>query len=89
VIFEKEEILTNSGSPYKVYSYYRDKWFERDKPRPEAPKDFEVPELNSDNMPSVEQLGFEKPDEIDWIWEPGRESGKKLLKNLKKNLELR
>jgi len=37
-------------------------------------------------MPSVEQLGFEKPDEIDWIWEPGRESGKKNLKNLKKKI---
>jgi len=86
VIFEKEEILTNSGSPYKVYSYYRDKWFERDKPRPEAPKDFEVPELNSDNMPSVEQLGFEKPDEIDWIWEPGRESGKKTLEEFKEKI---
>jgi len=83
VMFEKEEILTNSGSPYKVYSYYRDKWFEKDKPRPEKPEEFNTPDLTSDVMPSVEELGFEKPDEMDWIWEPGRESGKKTLEEFK------
>ncbi|PSH00349.1 MAG: deoxyribodipyrimidine photolyase, partial [Nanohaloarchaea archaeon SW_7_46_7] len=34
VMFEKKEILTNSGTPYKVYSYYKKKWFKRDKRRP-------------------------------------------------------
>jgi deoxyribodipyrimidine photo-lyase len=83
VMFEKEEILTNSGTPYKVYSYYRNKWFERDKPRPEEPKDYDVPDLDSDEIPSVEELGFEKPDEMEWIWESGRESGKATLEDFK------
>lgn len=86
VMFEKEEILTNSGSPYKVYSYYRDKWFERDKPRPEEPEAFNTPDLTSDDIPSVEELGFEKPDGMEWIWTPGRESGKKTLENFKERI---
>lgn len=83
VMFEKEEILTNSGSPYKVYSYYRDKWFDRDKPRPEETEDFNTPSITSDAIPSVSDLGFEKPDELDWVWQPGRKSGKKQLKEFK------
>ena len=83
VMFEKKEILTNSGDPYKVYSYYAKKWFEKDKPRPEEPAEFETPSLESDKIPSVQELGFEKPEEIDWIWEPGRESGKKTLEEFK------
>jgi deoxyribodipyrimidine photo-lyase len=83
VMFEKKEILTNSGSPYKVYSYYRDKWFDRDKPRPEKPEEFDTPDLTSDVIPSVKELGFEKPEEIEWIWEPGREGGKKRLEEFK------
>jgi len=58
VMFEKEEILTNSGTPYKVYSYYRDKWFDREKPRPAAPNTFSVPDVRSDAVPSLEELGW-------------------------------
>ena len=83
VMFEKKEILTNSDSPYKVYSYYRNKWFDRDKPRPENPEEFQTPEIESDEIPSVGELGFEKPEDFEWIWEAGREAGKKCLEDFK------
>lgn len=86
VMFEKEEILTNSGSPYKVYSYYKKKWFKRDKPRPQTPEEFETPEIKSDDVPKLEQLGFEKPEEIEWIWQPGREGGKQALKEFEEKI---
>ncbi|MFB6190300.1 MAG: deoxyribodipyrimidine photo-lyase [Candidatus Nanohaloarchaea archaeon] len=81
VMFEKEEITTNSGSPYKVYSYYRDKWFEKEKPRPREVPEFTTPELESREIPSVEQLGYEKPKEMEWPWEPGRSAGREKLED--------
>ena len=83
VMFEKKEILTNQGDPYSVYSYYAKKWFKNDKDRPEDPEDFETPNLESDEVPSLEVLGYEKPDEMEWVWEPGREAGKAALEEFK------
>ncbi|MBC5792448.1 MAG: deoxyribodipyrimidine photo-lyase [Nanohaloarchaea archaeon] len=83
VMFEKEEILTNSGTPYKVYSYYAKKWFDKKKRRPGKPEDYTVPELGSDEIPSVNDLGYEKPEEMNWYWNPGREGGKKRLEEFK------
>ncbi|MFB6203902.1 MAG: deoxyribodipyrimidine photo-lyase [Candidatus Nanohaloarchaea archaeon] len=81
VLHEKEEILTNSGDPYKVYSYYRDKWFEREKPRPRDPESYTVPEKDSDPIPSLEELGFENPG-MD-VWKGGREEGLERLEAFK------
>lgn len=83
VMFEKEEITTNSGDPYKVYSYYRDKWFDGEKPRPRQVKGFETPPLESGSIPSVEDLGYEKPGDMNWIWKPGREGGKQRLEEFR------
>lgn len=74
VMFEKEEILTNSGTPYKVYTYYSKKWFDRDKKRPQDVEDYRTPDLESDEIPSLKDLGFEKPDEMK-VWKGGRENG--------------
>lgn len=86
VMFEKEEILTNSGTPYKVYTYYSKKWFKRDKPRPQEVEDYRVPDIDSDEIPKVEELGYEKPEDMNWEWEPGREAGKKKLEEFKKRI---
>ncbi len=83
VMFEKQEITTNSGDPYKVYSYYRDKWFEKEKRRPEKPEEFSTPEIRSEEVPSLEELGFERPEGLEWAWNPGREGGKKRLEDFK------
>ena len=85
VMFEKKEILTNSGSPYKVYSYYSKKWFEKDKRRPQKPENYRVPDLESEELPSLKQLGFEKPDNMN-VWEGGRENGLKRLEDFKQKI---
>ncbi|MFB6143780.1 MAG: deoxyribodipyrimidine photo-lyase, partial [Candidatus Nanohaloarchaea archaeon] len=78
VMFEKKEILTNSGDPYSVYSYYRDKWFEREKPRPQKAEAYTVPDVSSEEIPSLKALGFEKPEEME-VWEGGRSNGRERL----------
>ncbi|MCJ7450297.1 MAG: DNA photolyase family protein [Candidatus Nanohaloarchaeota archaeon QJJ-9] len=83
VLHEKREILTNKGEPYKVYSYYRDKWFKKEKRKPQEPENYEVPKLESDNVPSLEELGFKW--EGDWPWRGGRKSGKKKLEKFVEN----
>ncbi len=73
VMYEKDEIMTNSGTPYKVYSYYRDKWFDRDTPRPRDVPSFSTPDIDSEAVPDLEQLGFERPDGLEWIWDASRD----------------
>ncbi|MFB6209395.1 MAG: deoxyribodipyrimidine photo-lyase [Candidatus Nanohaloarchaea archaeon] len=79
VMFERKEILTNSGDPYKVYSYYRDKWMDRQKRRPQKVEEYSVPDIASDSIPSMKQLGYEKPEGMEWIWNASREGGRKRL----------
>lgn len=82
-MFEKEEILTNDGSPYKTYTYYAKKWFNKEKRRPKEPENYEVPEVESNKIPSLEELGFEHPNGFEWIWNPGREGGLKRIEEFK------
>ncbi|MFB6145375.1 MAG: deoxyribodipyrimidine photo-lyase [Candidatus Nanohaloarchaea archaeon] len=86
VMFEKEEITTNKGDPYKVYSYYRDKWFEKEKKRPAEVEEYEVPGIESDEIPSLEELGFQRPDELDWTWKPGREGAEERIEDFKQRI---
>ncbi len=83
VMFEKEEITTNKGKPYKVYTYFMKKWFKNQKRRPEKVKKYVVPELGSDKIPSLRELGFDKPEKIDWAWNPGRKGGIERLEKFK------
>jgi deoxyribodipyrimidine photo-lyase len=85
VLHEKKEILTNSGTPYKVYTYYMKKWFDREKDRPEEPENYTTPEIESREIPSLKELGFEKPEEMN-VWEGGRENGKKRLEDFKERI---
>ncbi len=84
VMFEKEEILTNAAEPYKVYSYYAKKWFDRQKPRPRQPEDFSTPCLDSDRIPSPERLGFEQGDME--VWDGGREKGLERLRAFREKI---
>lgn len=83
VIFEKDEILTNSGKPYKVYSYYAKKWFEKRKRRPEKVEDYSVPNIGSEEIPSLDELGFQQ--DID-VWEGGRKKGLERLEEFKEKI---
>ncbi|MDY6762043.1 MAG: deoxyribodipyrimidine photo-lyase, partial [Candidatus Nanohaloarchaea archaeon] len=86
VMFDRDEILTNTGSPYKVYTYYRDKWFDRDKSAPRDVPSFSVPDLDTDSIPSLDVLGYEKPDGMDWVWTGGRSAGLDRLEAFKQEI---
>jgi deoxyribodipyrimidine photo-lyase len=86
VMFEKQEILTNSDTPYKVYTYYSKKWFDREKRRPQEVEDYRTPVLESDEIPALKELGFEKPEEMEWNWNPGREGGRKRLEDFREKI---
>lgn len=82
VMFEKQEITTNSGSPYKVYTYYKKKWFDKQKSRPEKPGNYNVPDISSERIPSLEELGYEN-DSMD-VMKGGRQAGRKKLEEFRK-----
>jgi Deoxyribodipyrimidine photolyase len=74
VISEKKEILTNSGTPYKVYTYYKKKWFKREKRKPQEVEDYVTPDLDSVEIPSAEDMGFDMPEQMEWVWDASREA---------------
>ncbi|MDY6764144.1 MAG: deoxyribodipyrimidine photo-lyase, partial [Halobacteria archaeon] len=82
VLFEKREILTNSGGPYKVYTYYAKKWFDRQKPRTQETESYTVPGVHSRDIPTVGDLGFEKPEGME-VWDGGRKNGRRRLEDFK------
>ncbi|MDZ7687885.1 MAG: deoxyribodipyrimidine photo-lyase [Halobacteriales archaeon] len=62
VLHEPDEIFTNAGDPYSVFTYYHKKWKERDKdePYPEPEKVVEPDE--SGEIPTLNALGFDAPE---------------------------
>ncbi|MFN6945307.1 MAG: cryptochrome/photolyase family protein [Cytophagaceae bacterium] len=68
VIFEKTEVLNNSGQPYKVYTPYKNKWkelFKKDSTK-EYPSDAKLDniyKLANTELPELGQLGF-KPSAL-------------------------
>jgi deoxyribodipyrimidine photo-lyase len=85
VLHEKKEILTNSDTPYKVYTYYKKKWFNRTKPRPQEPEEYTVPDLETDDIPTIRQLGFRKSEDME-VWEGGRQKGKEWLEDFREKI---
>jgi deoxyribodipyrimidine photo-lyase len=70
VLFEEDEILTNDGDPYQVYTYYARKWKERTKD--EVVSDvtaFDEPGGTEPGViPSAEDLGLTcHLEELDWL----------------------
>lgn len=65
VIFDKNEILTQSNAPYKVYSAYAKKWKKK-----LAKKDYLIVQMNWENLFKIEfqpiltlqEIGFKKTD---------------------------
>ncbi|MFT2008729.1 cryptochrome/photolyase family protein [Pontibacter sp. 13R65] len=65
VIFEKEEILTQSGSPYKVYTPYKNSWLKHFDSAQAAslPSHTLLSQLQphaTTHFPTIQELGFEK-----------------------------
>ena len=79
VLHEKDEIMTNKGTPYQVFTYYHKKWKKREKPRPAEPAKYETQPIDADGLPSLGDLGFERHD----YWEGTREAAKERLEQFK------
>jgi deoxyribodipyrimidine photo-lyase len=60
-LHERQEILTNTGDPYRVFTPYSRKWLITDKPSPlPKPKQLSTPTgINSDPLPSLETWRLE------------------------------
>lgn len=80
VLHEPDEVLTNSGSPYKVYTPYSRTWFdlEKEDPLPRA-RTFQTPkDLASDPLPTLETWGLSSPDDLVAI-DPGERAARDRL----------
>jgi deoxyribodipyrimidine photo-lyase len=76
---EPEEIFTNKGDPYSVFTYYHKKWKKRDKtPQRPDPRAEELHHFTSSNdIPEITDFGFEEP-ELDFP-RPGTEEARERL----------
>lgn len=84
VFHHPEEIRTNAGDPYSVYTYYWKKWRDREKAEPEpAPRADSlvgadsIPGSVAVSVPSVADLGFDAPEAS--IPEAGHEAARERL----------
>jgi deoxyribodipyrimidine photo-lyase len=65
VIFDRDEVLKNDGTPYTVYTPYMRKWYEKLKPfylkaYPTKKHFKNLFKTNGFKMPSLKEMGFEK-----------------------------
>ena len=81
VLHESDEVLTNSGSPYKVYTPYSRTWFDQDKPDGvnTVRTIHTLTTIRKGSIPRVEDwdLSFEG----DLLREPGEKAARKRLKH--------
>jgi deoxyribodipyrimidine photo-lyase len=74
VLHDRDEIMSKSGSAYQVFSYYRDKWFTQKKRQPADVPEFTMPDVSTDTVPTLTDLGIENPG-IDAWWTASRDAG--------------
>jgi len=78
VLHEPDEIFTNAGDPYSVYTYYHRKWVEREKHEPyDAPDDVASPETSE--VPTLDALGFDAPEAE--VPDAGTQEARRLLRS--------
>jgi deoxyribodipyrimidine photo-lyase len=75
-----EQVLTQGGAPYRVYTPYSKNWLSLEKPAPlPLPKDLATPEKpGSEALPTVAHWGLEPPAAD--IVEPGERAARERLK---------
>ncbi len=92
VIFEKDEILTGSGTPFKIYTPYRNAWRmalteDHYRPYPVARRFHKLPDpprsVRSDQW-TLGDLGFEKTD---LKWPGGTKRGRAMLRAFFKKVD--
>ncbi|WP_276272025.1 cryptochrome/photolyase family protein [Haloarcula litorea] len=78
VCHEPGEITTNGGDPYSVFTYFGNKWLDREKDDPyDPPAADALAAVDGDPLPTVSELGFDEP-EAD-VPEAGTERARQLL----------
>jgi len=80
VIHEADEVLTQSGGPYKVYTPYSRSWFDQEKPDPVPTVRtlHTLTTIRKGEVPSVSDWGLNHDDEL--LREPGERSARNRLK---------
>ncbi|EMA49551.1 cryptochrome/photolyase family protein [Halococcus thailandensis] len=59
---EPGTITTNDGDPYSVFSYFGDKWLDREKEEPYPdPGGDALADVENEALPTIEDLGFDEP----------------------------
>ncbi|WP_435076623.1 cryptochrome/photolyase family protein [Halococcus sp. AFM35] len=59
---EPGTITTNDGDPYSVFSYFGDKWLDREKAEPyPVPDGDALADIEGEELPTIEELDFEEP----------------------------
>jgi len=80
VLHEPNEIFTNKGDPYSVFTYYHKKWIKRHKSEPyDNPDESQLHNFKDNNkIPEITDFGFEDP-KLDYP-KPGTDEAKDKLK---------
>jgi deoxyribodipyrimidine photo-lyase len=93
VIFERDEIMTGGGTPYSVFTPYKNAWLKALTPQhlQPWPVDKVIDALarpaRAADIPSLEALGFEKTNLLDMPVRPGQGGAEELLADFQKRID--
>ena len=93
VIFDRDEIMTGGGTPYSVFTPYKNAWLKALTPLHIQPWPIEKvmdalakPGRTAD-IPSLSALGFEKTNLLDMPVRPGQDGAEELLADFEKRID--
>ncbi len=91
VVFEKNEVLTQDGRPYSVFTPYKNAWLKRLsgsdlQAHAVEPADGQLAVLPGFELPALEALGFEPTNLLALGIEPGVSGADKLFADFKKRM---
>ena len=94
VVFERSEVLTQSGNPYGVFTPYKNAWLKKvsasdlaARPTKAQPGQLAgVPKALLHPMPSLQDMGFEAVDLVSLHIHPGMSGAQSLLKDFDKRM---
>lgn len=78
VLHEPGTITTNDGDPYSVFTYFGEKWHDREKPDPVSPPESIVEPDEPGEIPTLSGLGFDEPEGT--VPEAGTDAAEERLK---------
>ena len=95
VVFERSEVLTQSGNPYGVFTPYKNAWLKKVTPHDLAARDTpakpgqlaNVPKAMRQSMPSMADLGFEALDLAALHIHPGMSGAQALVRDFETRMD--